>query len=77
MFSYLDVRDKTAVLTRRMKYFTNNGKQTQHFSFYFANSFIFLVSGTRVTRVNHLIASFFGLRPHSLHFHVGGFSFSF
>lgn len=27
MFSYLDMRDKTAVLTRRMKYFTNNGKQ--------------------------------------------------
>lgn len=26
MFSYLDMRDKTAVLTRRMKYFTNNGK---------------------------------------------------
>ncbi|XP_056891961.1 UDP-glucose:glycoprotein glucosyltransferase 2 isoform X1 [Takifugu flavidus] len=24
MFSYLDMRDKTAVLTRRMKYFTNN-----------------------------------------------------
>lgn len=32
MFSYLDFRDKTAVLTKRMKYFANYGKQTQHFS---------------------------------------------
>ncbi|TWW80861.1 UDP-glucose:glycoprotein glucosyltransferase 2, partial [Takifugu flavidus] len=29
MFSYLDMRDKTAVLTRRMKYFTNNGKPSE------------------------------------------------
>lgn len=26
MFSYLDIRDKTAVVAKRMKYFTNNGK---------------------------------------------------
>lgn len=34
MFSYLDMRDKTAVLTKRMKYFTNNGKQTGHSNIY-------------------------------------------
>lgn len=37
MFSYLDMRDKTAVLTKRMKYFTNNGKQTHRFSLYFTS----------------------------------------
>lgn len=26
MFSYLDIRDKTAVVAKRMKYFTNSGK---------------------------------------------------
>lgn len=26
MFSYLDSRDKTALVSKRMKYFTNNGK---------------------------------------------------
>ena len=27
MFSYFDSRDKTAVMAKRMKYFTNNGKK--------------------------------------------------
>lgn len=29
MFSYLDSRDKTAVMAKRMKYFTNRGKESQ------------------------------------------------
>lgn len=29
MFSYLDSRDKTAVMAKRMKYFANRGKESQ------------------------------------------------
>lgn len=28
MFSYVDTRDKTAVIAKRMKYFTNSGKKS-------------------------------------------------
>lgn len=28
MFSYYDSRDKTAVMAKRMKYFTNSGKKS-------------------------------------------------
>lgn len=43
MFSYLDSRDKTAVMAKRMKYFTNRGKESQvSFCFGFTQFQIYL-----------------------------------
>ena len=34
MFSYLDSRDKTAVMGKRMKYFTNSGERSLVISYF-------------------------------------------
>lgn len=42
MFSYLDSRDKTAVMAKKMKYFTKNGERRGIF-FFIAQSFVLLL----------------------------------
>ena len=54
MFSYLDMRDKTAVLTKRMKYFTNNGKQTLHFGLYQLIYFLYKQNKIYQSKLNSL-----------------------